>query len=192
MMDNILFDKYTKTVLWNYKNKKGNYLKKRYALNSSSVEFDASYAPADTKVIGSYNGYIEALLNKCEKVPKDLLDRVCKNPNTIEDCMDLLDDCFGEGQYRDMNDKNKEWWDSSDDDDWDWVNPDDYEVNEKRKGGKMKSYYIQFKDSTTHSALIDATNESDAIAQVLEDYLEDPNTSDVDIISIIEVDDEDE
>jgi hypothetical protein len=40
--------------------------------------------------------------------------------------------------------------------------------------------------------LIDATNESDAIAQVLEDYLEDPNTSDVDIISIIEVDDEDE
>jgi len=93
-----------------------------------------------------------------------------------------------------MNDKNKEWWDSSNDDDWDWdwVNPDDYEVNEKRKGGKMKSYYVQFKDSTTHSALIDATSESDAIAQVLEDYLEDPNTSDVDIISIIEVDDEDE
>ncbi len=91
-----------------------------------------------------------------------------------------------------MNDKNKDWWDSSEDDDWDWVNPDEYEVNEKRKGGKMKSYYVQFKDSTTHSALIDATSESDAIAQVLEDYLEDPNTSDVDIISIIEVDDEDE
>ena len=91
-----------------------------------------------------------------------------------------------------MNDKNKEWWDSSNDDDWDWVNPDDQEVNEKRKGGKMKSYYVQFKDDTTHSALIDATTEGDAIAQVMEDYLEDPNTSDVDIISIIEVDDEDE
>ena len=91
-----------------------------------------------------------------------------------------------------MNDKSKEWWASSDADDWDWVNPDDQEFNEKRKGGKMKSYYVQFKDSTTHSALIDATSEGDAIAQVLEDYLEDPNTSDVDIISIIEVDDEDE
>ena len=97
MMENILFDKYTKTVLWNYKNKKGNYLKKRYALNSSSVEFDPSYAPADTKVVGSYNGYMESLLNKCEKIPKDVLDGVCKNPDTIEDCMDLLDDCFGEG-----------------------------------------------------------------------------------------------
>jgi hypothetical protein len=91
-----------------------------------------------------------------------------------------------------MNDKNKEWWDSSNHDDWDWVNPDEYEAIEKRKGGKMKSYYIQFKDATTHSALIDATSEKDAIAQVLEDYLEDPNTSDVSIISIIEVDDEDE
>ena len=32
-----------------------------------------------------------------------------------------------------MDDKNQEWWNSSDDDDWEWVNPDDYEVNEKRK-----------------------------------------------------------
>jgi len=90
-----------------------------------------------------------------------------------------------------MKDTNKDWWDSSHEDDWDWVNPDDYEVTEKRKGGKMKSYYIQFKDDTTHSALIDATSEKDAITQVLEDYLEDSNTSDVSIISIIEVDDED-
>tara|TARA_R100001143_G_C3305857_1_gene107811 strand:- start:175 stop:666 length:492 start_codon:yes stop_codon:yes gene_type:complete len=97
MMDNILFDKYTKTVLWNYKNKKGNYLKKRYALNSSSVEFDSSYAPADTKVLGSYNGYMESLLNKCEKIPKSIIDEVCKNPDTIEDCMDLIADCFEEG-----------------------------------------------------------------------------------------------
>ena len=97
MMENPLFNAYTKTVLWNYKNKKGNYLKKRYALNSSSVEFDASYAPADTKIIGSYNGYMESLLHKCEKIPKDVLNSICKNPDTIEDCMDLLDDCFGEG-----------------------------------------------------------------------------------------------
>ena len=40
---------------------------------------------------------MESLLDKCEKIPKDVLNSICKNPDTIDDCMDLLDDCFGEG-----------------------------------------------------------------------------------------------
>ena len=94
MMGNILFDKYTKTVLWNYKNKKGNYLKKRYNINSSSVELDPNSNFSDDKTIGEYNKYMESLLNKCGKVPKDYLDKVCKNPDTIKDCMEILDNCF--------------------------------------------------------------------------------------------------
>ena len=31
---------------------------------------------------------------RCGKVPKDYLDRVCKNPDTIKDCMEILDNCF--------------------------------------------------------------------------------------------------
>lgn len=94
MMNNNLFDKYTKTVLWNYKNKKGNYLKKRYSINSSSVELDPDSNISDDKTVGEYNKYMESLLNKCGKVPKDYLDQVCKNPDTIEDCMEILDNCF--------------------------------------------------------------------------------------------------
>jgi len=94
MMANNLFDKYTKTVLWNYKNKKGNYLKKRYNINSSSVELDPANNISDDKAIGEYSKYMESLLNKCGKVPKDYLDSVCKNPDTIKDCMEILDNCF--------------------------------------------------------------------------------------------------
>lgn len=94
MMKNILFDKYTKTVLWNYKNKKGNYLKKRYNINSSSVELDSNINIADDNIIGSYNNYMESILNKCDKVSKEYLDDICKNPNLIEDCMEILDNCF--------------------------------------------------------------------------------------------------
>ena len=94
MMENDLFDKYTKTVLWNYKNKKGNYLKKRYNINSSSVELDHTSNISDDKTVGEFSKYMESLLNKCGKVPKDYLDRVCKNPDTIKDCMEILDNCF--------------------------------------------------------------------------------------------------
>ena len=96
MMQNDLFDKYTKTVLWNYKNKKGNYLKKRYNINSSSVELEPGSNISDDKTIGSYNDYMESLLNKCGKVPKDYLDSVCKNPDRIDDCMEILDNCFND------------------------------------------------------------------------------------------------
>ena len=94
MMGNILFDKYTKTVLWNYKNKKGNYLKKRYNINSSSVEIDSNCFLPETKTLGTCNTYMDSLLKKCSKIPKDYLDSVCKNPDTIEDCMEILDNCF--------------------------------------------------------------------------------------------------
>tara|TARA_Y100000310_G_C20542426_1_gene743958 strand:+ start:363 stop:791 length:429 start_codon:yes stop_codon:yes gene_type:complete len=97
MIDNILFDKYTKTVLWNYKNKKGNYLKKRYTINSSAVEFAPEYTPTTSKSEGTSDFYMEALLDKCSKVPKNYLENVCQNPNSIENCMEILDECFGEG-----------------------------------------------------------------------------------------------
>jgi len=84
-----------------------------------------------------------------------------------------------------MSGNNLDWFDSSDEDEWYWDDPNDY--REDKRKGKMKSYYVQFKDDTTHSAQIDAHNEKDAIAQILEDYLEDPATSDVSILSIIEV-----
>jgi hypothetical protein len=96
MMDNTLFDKYTKTVLWNYKNKKGNYLKKRYSLNSSAVEIGEEFSPS-SKSVGEYNSYMDSLLNKCGKFPKSLMDDVCKNPEKIEECMDLIAECFEEG-----------------------------------------------------------------------------------------------
>ena len=49
---------------------------------------------SDDKTIGEFSKYMESLLNKCGKVPKDYLDRVCKNPDTIKDCMEILDNCF--------------------------------------------------------------------------------------------------
>ena len=93
MMGNILFDKYTKTVLWNYKNKKGNYLKKRYSLNSSSVEIGEDFSPP-SKSVGTYNSHLDSLLDKCMKFPPELINEVCKNPDKIEECMDMIEECL--------------------------------------------------------------------------------------------------
>ena len=93
MMGNTLFDKYTKTVLWNYKNKKGNYLKKRYALNSSALEIKDDFFPT-SKSIGYSSSNLDSLLHKCGKFPQELINEICKNPDTIENCMDLIDECF--------------------------------------------------------------------------------------------------
>lgn len=85
-----------------------------------------------------------------------------------------------------MEGRNIDWYDSEDDDEWVWFEEGE---PEKRKGGKMKSYYIQFKDKTTRSAFVDATTEKDAINQVMEDYVEDKKNFTV--VSIIQVEDED-
>jgi hypothetical protein len=88
-----------------------------------------------------------------------------------------------------MVDKDEKWWEYFDEDDEDGL---DFKEPKHRTGKKLKSYYITFKDETTHSALVDGVNERDAIAQVLEEHLEDADTSDVSIISIIKVDDDEE
>lgn len=85
-----------------------------------------------------------------------------------------------------MEGRNIDWYDSEDDDEWVWF---DVEESEKHRGGKMKSYYIQFKDTTTKSAFVDAVTEREAINQVMEDYSEDKKK--FTIISIIQVEEED-
>tara|TARA_Y100000310_G_C20542426_1_gene743959 strand:+ start:801 stop:1073 length:273 start_codon:yes stop_codon:yes gene_type:complete len=84
-----------------------------------------------------------------------------------------------------------DWYESEDEEEWDWEGGQDF-GDSKRKSPKLKSYYIQFKDHTTHSVLIDAISEREAISQVVDEYFENESTSDVSILSVIEVDDEEE
>ena len=87
-----------------------------------------------------------------------------------------------------MKGKDSDWWESEDDE-WEWVGAP-VEEEDKKRGPKLRTFSVQFKDDVIRSVEIDASSERDAISQVLEEYVESDNLKDITIISVIEVDDE--
>jgi len=85
-----------------------------------------------------------------------------------------------------MSGKEKDWWDSSpEEDEWVWVGGDNEEDSPKRP--QLKTYAVQYKADTMKSVEVDGFSERDAIKQVIDEHKEEGNSNDITIISVIEV-----
>ena len=87
MMENPLFNQYTKTVLWNAKNKKGMYVTNRRALNLSSISSDREGNSIDFIDCGSsddYNDCLDRMLGSFAQISKEEIKNLCDNPKLIE------------------------------------------------------------------------------------------------------------
>jgi hypothetical protein len=86
-----------------------------------------------------------------------------------------------------MKGNEKDWWDSSpEDDEWEWVGGGD-EEDRPKSSLKLKTYAVQYKDGTMKSVEVDGFSERDAIKQVMDEHKEEGNSNDITIISVIEV-----
>ena len=87
-----------------------------------------------------------------------------------------------------MNSNEKDWWDSSpEDDEWEWFGGDDDEEDRSKSSLKLKTYAVQYKADTMKSVEVDGFSERDAIKQVIDEHKEEGNSNDITIISVIEV-----
>ena len=85
-----------------------------------------------------------------------------------------------------MNGNDKDWWDSSEDDEWEWVGGGD-EEDLQRRSHKLKTYAVQYKDGTMKSVEVDGFSERDAIKQVMDEHKEEGTSNDIIVISVIEL-----
>ena len=86
-----------------------------------------------------------------------------------------------------MNGNEKDWWDSSEDEEWEWVGGGD-EEDRPKNSLKLKTYAVQYKDGTMKSVEVDGFSERDAIKQVMDEHKEEGTSNDITVISVIEVD----
>ena len=86
-----------------------------------------------------------------------------------------------------MNGNEKDWWDSSlEDDEWVWF---DGSEDGTKSSLKIKTYAVQFKtDKGMKSVEIDGISEKDAIKQLTEELGAEMSEGSFKIISVIEVD----
>tara|TARA_R110001592_G_scaffold347800_1_gene641557 strand:- start:1481 stop:1753 length:273 start_codon:yes stop_codon:yes gene_type:complete len=86
-----------------------------------------------------------------------------------------------------MNGNEKDWWDSSpEEDEWVWIGGDNEEDSPK-SSHKLKTYAVQYKADTMKSVEVDGFSERDAIKQVMDEHKEEETSDDITIISVIEV-----
>ena len=85
-----------------------------------------------------------------------------------------------------MNGNEKDWWDSSEDDEWEWF---DGSEEQTKSSLKFKTFAVQFKtDEGMKSVELDGISEKDAIKQLTEEFGAEMNEGLFKIISVIEVD----
>ena len=92
MMMNPLFDKYTKTVLWNLKNKKGKKITKKIPMLNRTFslddkmghdfEGDTTFAVEDKTISYDY-GSFEDLLSTLDDDSKKIVDIIVKDPSVL-------------------------------------------------------------------------------------------------------------
>ena len=86
-----------------------------------------------------------------------------------------------------MNGNEKDWWDSSpEEDEWEWVSGDEEEDSPK-SSHKLKTYAVQYRTDRMRSIEVDGFSEKDAIKQVMDEHKEEGLSKDIVIISVIEV-----
>ena len=94
MICNPLFNQYTKTVLWNCKNKKGAYITKRKELSLSSLSTDREGRVMEFDEgtsVTSYNGCLDELLSKTSLISKDCIKELYENPELLDADINIYD-----------------------------------------------------------------------------------------------------
>jgi len=86
-----------------------------------------------------------------------------------------------------MNGNEKDWWDSSEDDEWVWF--DGHEEDRPKPILRLKTFAVQYKtDEVMKSVEVDGISERDAIKQLTEELGAETSEGLFKIISVIEVD----
>ena len=88
-----------------------------------------------------------------------------------------------------MSTDKRDWWESDEDDEWEWFSDQEDDTDSPRSFVKLRTYAVQFKDTEKmYSVEIDGISERDAIQQITEEFAPEMSEGLLKIISVIEVD----
>jgi hypothetical protein len=94
MVQSKLFDQYTKTCLWNAKNKKGSYIQKRRELTVSSISTDKEGNKLDFdegSAVTEYNECVDQLISRSRDISPECLKMLYENPDMLGEDVDIFD-----------------------------------------------------------------------------------------------------
>lgn len=87
-----------------------------------------------------------------------------------------------------MNTDKRDWWDSCEEDEWEWFSDQEEDTDHHRSFVKLRTYAVQYKTDKMHSVEIDGISERDAVQQLTEELAPEISGGLFKIISVIEVD----
>tara|TARA_R100000008_G_C3518871_1_gene132889 strand:- start:141 stop:413 length:273 start_codon:yes stop_codon:yes gene_type:complete len=87
-----------------------------------------------------------------------------------------------------MNTDKRDWWETDEDDEWEWFSDQEDDADNPRCLVKLRTYAVQFRTDKMHSVEIDGISERDAIQQLTEEFRTEMEKESFKIISVIEVD----
>ena len=92
------FAPWTKTILWNAKNKKGSYVSKRKNITVSSVSLTEDCVEVEDNSILSFDDLgdcVSTLIDKCKSISFERIDELCDNPSMLDSDTNLFGENYG-------------------------------------------------------------------------------------------------